>query len=85
VREGLRETTVAFAAQLKVRIKNEDDKSAETLKKRGMKEFDMMAQRADWEPVLTKLATRMIGKLYTKELFTRVYTVAHGKPPAFLK
>jgi TRAP-type C4-dicarboxylate transport system substrate-binding protein len=85
VREGLRETTVAFAADLKVRIKAEDEKSAEALKKRGIKEFDMMAQRSEWEPVLTKLATKMIGKLYSKDLFTRVYTVAHGKPPAFLK
>lgn len=85
VREGLRETTVAFAEQLKVRIKQEDDKSADTLRKRGMKEFDMMAQRSDWEPVLINLAKRMIGKLYTKDLFVRVYQSAHGKPPDFLK
>ena len=85
VREGLREVTKSFGIELQTKVKIEDDKAAETLRKRGMKEFDMMAQRSDWEPVLTKLANNMIGKLYTKDLFTRVYTVAHGKPPAFLK
>jgi TRAP-type C4-dicarboxylate transport system substrate-binding protein len=85
VREGLREVTKSFGVELQTKVKLEDDKAAETLRKRGMKEFDMMAQRADWEPVLIKLASNMVGKLYSKELFTRVYTVAHGKPPTFLK
>jgi hypothetical protein len=31
--------------------------------------------------VLIKLADRMVGRLYTRELLTRVYTVARGVPP----
>lgn len=85
VREGLREVTKAFGLELQTKVKQEDDKAAETLRKRGMKEFDMMAQRSDWEPVLIKLAKDMTGKLYSKELFNRVYTAAHGKPPTFMK
>jgi hypothetical protein len=75
------EVSQSFSDQLLARVHSEDERSAETLKKRGIKEFDQMARRAEWEPVLTKLAEKMVGRLYSRELLTRVYTVAHGVPP----
>jgi TRAP-type C4-dicarboxylate transport system substrate-binding protein len=81
VREALIEVSQSFSEQMLARVHSEDEHSAETLKKRGIKEFDQMSRRADWEPVLTKLADKMVGRLYSRELLTRVYTVAHGVPP----
>jgi TRAP-type transport system periplasmic protein len=81
VREALLEVSQSFSDQLLARVHSEDERSAETLRKRGIKEFDQMARRAEWEPVLTKLADKMVGRLYSRELLTRVYTVAHGVPP----
>ncbi len=81
VREALLEVSQAFSEQLLTRVHNEDLQSAEALKKRGIKEFDQLTRRSEWEPVLTKLAQRMTGRLYSRELFNRVYTVARGVPP----
>lgn len=80
VREALKEVSEAFSVQLQERVKKEDDHAAAALIKRGMKEFDMMAQRPEWEPVLIKLASGMVNRLYTRDLIERVYQVAHGAP-----
>lgn len=81
VREALMEVSHSFSEQLLARVHDEDMRSAETLKKRGIKEFDQLTRRSEWEPVLTKLAERMVGRLYSRELLNRVYTVARGVPP----
>jgi TRAP-type C4-dicarboxylate transport system substrate-binding protein len=79
--EALREVSESFSNQLRARVRSEDERAAAVLRSRGMQEYDMMDQRAEWEPVLQKLAERMVGKLYSRELLERVYTIAHGRPP----
>jgi TRAP-type C4-dicarboxylate transport system substrate-binding protein len=81
VQQALLEASASMSDQLQVRVRKEDQQAAETLKKRGIQEFDMLAQRKEWEPVVSKLIARMTGRLYSKELLTRVYSVAHGAPP----
>jgi TRAP-type C4-dicarboxylate transport system substrate-binding protein len=77
VQKALREVSQSFSAQLLTRVRSEDERAAQTLRSRGVQEYDMMAKRAEWEPILRKLAERMAGKLYSRELLERVYRVAH--------
>lgn len=81
VQKALREVSEGVSAQLLTRVRSEDERAAQTLRGRGVQEFDMMAKRAEWEPVLRKLIDRMAGKLYSRDLLERVYRVAHDGAP----
>lgn len=80
VQHLLLETSTQVEQQLLAGVHEEDERAASTLRTRGIIEFDMMAQRAKWEPVLTELADRMTGRLFTRELLARVYESARGVP-----
>jgi TRAP-type C4-dicarboxylate transport system substrate-binding protein len=77
VQKALRDVSTSLETQLLARVRSEDERAAQTLRSRGIQEYDMMAKRAEWEPVLRKLVERMAGKLYSRELLERVYRVAH--------
>lgn len=80
VQKHLLETSSQMERRLSAGVHAEDERAAETLRSRGIKEFDMMAERAAWEPILTELATRMTGRLFSRELLARVYESARGVP-----
>jgi len=77
VQKALRDVSESFSTQLLTRVRTDDERAAQALRGRGVQEFDMLAKRAEWEPVLRKLTDRMTGKLYSRELLERVYRVAH--------
>ncbi len=81
VQQTLRETSAQLESQMREQVQREDERAAATLRGRGVQEFDMMSHRAEWEPILRELAKRLTGKLYSRELLARAYTVAHGAPP----
>jgi len=80
LKETLRETALKAHEQLLTRIRSEDEAAAKTLVGRGITEFDQMAQRSEWEPVIKKLIKNLTGKIYPKELLERVWKTAHGTP-----
>jgi len=81
VQEAMRESSGQVQQLLMSQIHIDDDKAAATLRQKGVKEFDMMAHRDDWEPVLIDLADKLTGRLYNRDLLERVYKTAHdGKP-----
>jgi len=80
LKETLRETALKAHEQLLSRIRTEDQAAAKTLLGRGITEFDQMAQRSEWEPVIKKLIKNLTGKIYPRELLERVWKTAHGTP-----
>lgn len=80
-REALDETAKQAHAQLLKVVQKEDEAAYQTLKKRGMKEFDMLGNakgKAEWQKLNAELIKRMTGKLWPKELLEKVRKVAKG-------
>jgi TRAP-type C4-dicarboxylate transport system substrate-binding protein len=78
IKEALVETSAKAHEALNARITTEDKNASNTLRQRGIIEFDMMAHRSEWEPVLYKLASNLTGKLYSRTLLERVWKTARG-------
>jgi TRAP-type C4-dicarboxylate transport system substrate-binding protein len=78
LKEALLETSAKGHEALNARIAVEDGNAAQTLRSRGIQEFDMMAHRKEWEPVLYKLASNLTGKLYPRSLLERTWKIARG-------
>jgi TRAP-type C4-dicarboxylate transport system substrate-binding protein len=78
LKEAVLETSKKAHEALNARIATEDANAANTLRQRGIQEFDMMAHRAEWEPVLYKLASNLTGKLYSRALLERTWKIARG-------
>jgi TRAP-type C4-dicarboxylate transport system substrate-binding protein len=78
LKEAVIETSRKGHEALNARIAAEDGNAANTLRQRGIQEFDMMAHRKEWEPVLYKLASNLTGKLYSRDLLERTWRTARG-------
>ncbi|MCA9583340.1 MAG: TRAP transporter substrate-binding protein DctP, partial [Myxococcales bacterium] len=60
-------------------IRKADDQAYKALLKRGVKEVDISAHQAEWEKMAAEVRGNLAGRLYPKELLTRVEKLAAQK------